>query len=187
MPVTQLDKGNAFRALHHGPRAFIIPNAWDAGSTRILAGRSGGSSGENEGLSHHVSPSIRPTMRRVAACANGSATTAVTAATCHPSRKAESQRGTKSRKSMLKKVMNALTMNTTIAAIKIGKMNFALPSLAPSANLDGASSQPHRPGAMEVPRHLSQFRCAKNVRAPKTYLFISRPPRIRLRICARFV
>jgi 2-methylisocitrate lyase-like PEP mutase family enzyme len=38
MPVTQLDKGNAFRALHHGPRAFIIANAWDAGSTRILAG-----------------------------------------------------------------------------------------------------------------------------------------------------
>ena len=38
MLVTQLDKGNAFRTLHHGPRAFIIPNAWDAGSTRILAG-----------------------------------------------------------------------------------------------------------------------------------------------------
>ena len=38
MPVTQLDKGNAFRALHHGPQAFIIANAWDAGSTRILAG-----------------------------------------------------------------------------------------------------------------------------------------------------
>jgi len=38
MPVTQLDKGNAFRALHDGPRAFIIANAWDAGSTRILAG-----------------------------------------------------------------------------------------------------------------------------------------------------
>jgi len=36
MPVTQLDKGNAFRALHHGPRAFIISNAWDAGSTRTL-------------------------------------------------------------------------------------------------------------------------------------------------------
>jgi 2-methylisocitrate lyase-like PEP mutase family enzyme len=38
MPVTQLDKGNAFRALHRGPGAFIIANAWDAGSTRILAG-----------------------------------------------------------------------------------------------------------------------------------------------------
>ncbi len=38
MPVSQLDKGNAFRALHQGPRAFIIANAWDAGSTRILAG-----------------------------------------------------------------------------------------------------------------------------------------------------
>jgi 2-methylisocitrate lyase-like PEP mutase family enzyme len=38
VPVTQLDKGNAFRALHQGPRAFIIANAWDAGSARILAG-----------------------------------------------------------------------------------------------------------------------------------------------------
>ncbi len=38
MPVSQLDKGNAFRALHQGPRAFLIANAWDAGSTRILAG-----------------------------------------------------------------------------------------------------------------------------------------------------
>src|SRR5215510_15706457 len=38
MPVTQLDKGNTFRALHQGPRAFIVANAWDAGSARILAG-----------------------------------------------------------------------------------------------------------------------------------------------------
>lgn len=38
MPVTQLEKGNAFRALHRAPRAFIIANAWDAGSARILAG-----------------------------------------------------------------------------------------------------------------------------------------------------
>ena len=38
MPVTQLDKGNAFSALHQGPRAFIIANAWDAGSARILTG-----------------------------------------------------------------------------------------------------------------------------------------------------
>jgi 2-methylisocitrate lyase-like PEP mutase family enzyme len=38
MPVTQLDKSNAFRALHHGPQAFIMANAWDAGSARILAG-----------------------------------------------------------------------------------------------------------------------------------------------------
>lgn len=38
MMVTQLDKGNAFRALHRGPRAFLIANAWDAGSTRILSG-----------------------------------------------------------------------------------------------------------------------------------------------------
>jgi Phosphoenolpyruvate phosphomutase len=38
MAVTQFDKGNSFRALHQGPRSFIITNAWDAGSARILAG-----------------------------------------------------------------------------------------------------------------------------------------------------
>jgi 2-methylisocitrate lyase-like PEP mutase family enzyme len=38
MAVTQLDKGNTFRALHQGPRAFVIANVWDAGSARILAG-----------------------------------------------------------------------------------------------------------------------------------------------------
>ena len=27
-----------FRALHTGPRAFVIPNPWDAGSARVLAG-----------------------------------------------------------------------------------------------------------------------------------------------------
>jgi 2-methylisocitrate lyase-like PEP mutase family enzyme len=37
--VTQLDKGNAFLSLHRGPRAFLIANAWDAGSARILAGQ----------------------------------------------------------------------------------------------------------------------------------------------------
>jgi hypothetical protein len=36
MPVTQLDKGNTFRALHQGPRAFAIANAWDAGSSRVM-------------------------------------------------------------------------------------------------------------------------------------------------------
>jgi 2-methylisocitrate lyase-like PEP mutase family enzyme len=38
MTSTQLDKANAFRALHQGPGAFVIANAWDAGSARILAG-----------------------------------------------------------------------------------------------------------------------------------------------------
>src|SRR5215831_1308748 len=38
MAVTQLDEGNSFRALHRGPRSFIIANAWDAGSARILTG-----------------------------------------------------------------------------------------------------------------------------------------------------
>ena len=38
MAIAQLDKGNVFRALHQGPGSFVIANAWDAGSARILAG-----------------------------------------------------------------------------------------------------------------------------------------------------
>jgi 2-methylisocitrate lyase-like PEP mutase family enzyme len=38
MTTTQLDKANVFRALHQGSGAFVIANAWDAGSARILAG-----------------------------------------------------------------------------------------------------------------------------------------------------
>jgi 2-methylisocitrate lyase-like PEP mutase family enzyme len=38
MPVTQKDKATRFRELHQGPGAFVIPNPWDAGSARILAG-----------------------------------------------------------------------------------------------------------------------------------------------------
>src|SRR5229473_3578206 len=35
---TQNEKAARFRALHDGPGAFIIPNPWDIGSARILAG-----------------------------------------------------------------------------------------------------------------------------------------------------
>jgi 2-methylisocitrate lyase-like PEP mutase family enzyme len=35
---TQTEKTTAFRALHGRPGAFVIPNPWDAGSARILAG-----------------------------------------------------------------------------------------------------------------------------------------------------
>jgi 2-methylisocitrate lyase-like PEP mutase family enzyme len=35
---SQHEKAVRFRALHEGPGAFIIPNPWDAGSARILAG-----------------------------------------------------------------------------------------------------------------------------------------------------
>ena len=38
MSVAQHDKAVRFRALHDGPGAFIIPNPWDVGSARILAG-----------------------------------------------------------------------------------------------------------------------------------------------------
>ena len=35
---SQQDKANLFRDLHKGPGAFVIANAWDAGSARVLAG-----------------------------------------------------------------------------------------------------------------------------------------------------
>jgi 2-methylisocitrate lyase-like PEP mutase family enzyme len=38
MTASQSDKAARFRALHEAPRAFVIPNPWDAGSARILAG-----------------------------------------------------------------------------------------------------------------------------------------------------
>lgn len=38
MTVSQSDKATRFRALHEAPGAFVIPNPWDAGSARILAG-----------------------------------------------------------------------------------------------------------------------------------------------------
>jgi 2-methylisocitrate lyase-like PEP mutase family enzyme len=38
MPASQLEKAKRFRALHQGPGFFVIANAWDAGSARILAG-----------------------------------------------------------------------------------------------------------------------------------------------------
>ena len=38
MSATQPQKAAAFSTLHTGPRAFVIANAWDGGSARILAG-----------------------------------------------------------------------------------------------------------------------------------------------------
>jgi 2-methylisocitrate lyase-like PEP mutase family enzyme len=35
---TQMDKAKLFRALHERPGAFIIPNPWDAGTAKLLAG-----------------------------------------------------------------------------------------------------------------------------------------------------
>ena len=35
---SQEEKAERFRALHQGPRAFVIPNPWDGASARILAG-----------------------------------------------------------------------------------------------------------------------------------------------------
>ena len=36
--ITQIEKADRFRLLHHQPSAFVIPNPWDAGSARVLAG-----------------------------------------------------------------------------------------------------------------------------------------------------
>ena len=38
MSVSQADKARKLRALHEAPSAFVIPNPWDAGSARMLAG-----------------------------------------------------------------------------------------------------------------------------------------------------
>ncbi len=38
MTVTQKEKAARFRTLHEGPGVFVIPNPWDVGSARILAG-----------------------------------------------------------------------------------------------------------------------------------------------------
>jgi len=38
MSHDQQSKAEAFAALHAGPIIFVMPNPWDIGSTRILAG-----------------------------------------------------------------------------------------------------------------------------------------------------
>jgi 2-methylisocitrate lyase-like PEP mutase family enzyme len=38
MSATQHEKAARFRALHDAPGAFVIPNPWDVGSARVLAG-----------------------------------------------------------------------------------------------------------------------------------------------------
>src|ERR1700752_1877227 len=36
--MLQTEKAKQFQALHKGAGAFLIPNPWDAGSARVLAG-----------------------------------------------------------------------------------------------------------------------------------------------------
>ena len=38
MTVSQAQKATRFKALHEAPGAFVIPNPWDVGSARVLAG-----------------------------------------------------------------------------------------------------------------------------------------------------
>ncbi len=67
MTATQSDKAIRFRALHEGPGVFVIPNPWDAGSARILAGLRfqalATSSGASAGVLGRRDGSIRQTER----------------------------------------------------------------------------------------------------------------------------
>ncbi|MEE8505146.1 MAG: isocitrate lyase/phosphoenolpyruvate mutase family protein, partial [Kiloniellales bacterium] len=38
MTTSQMDKARAFVALHERPGCFVIPNPWDVGTSRLLAG-----------------------------------------------------------------------------------------------------------------------------------------------------
>lgn len=38
MTETQIEKANRFQVLHEDPNVFVVANAWDAGSARLLAG-----------------------------------------------------------------------------------------------------------------------------------------------------
>ena len=38
MPMTQHEKALKFQELHRQPNPLLIPNPWDAGSARLLAG-----------------------------------------------------------------------------------------------------------------------------------------------------
>lgn len=38
MPASATDRANAFCALHRRAGAFVMPNPWDVGTARILAG-----------------------------------------------------------------------------------------------------------------------------------------------------
>src|ERR1043166_6865784 len=38
MSLSQKEKADRFRALHDSPETFVIPNPWDVGSARLLAG-----------------------------------------------------------------------------------------------------------------------------------------------------
>lgn len=38
MALSQAEKGTRFKSLHEGPKALLIPNIWDGGSARMVAG-----------------------------------------------------------------------------------------------------------------------------------------------------
>jgi 2-methylisocitrate lyase-like PEP mutase family enzyme len=78
MSITQQLKAAQFRALHEAPGAFVIPNPWDAGSARLLAGMgfkalatssaaAAGTMGRRDG---HVSRDDALTMARAIAAAS---------------------------------------------------------------------------------------------------------------------
>src|ERR1700722_13371350 len=78
---------------------------------------------------HHL-PSMRATRRCVTPRTTGKAISPIIAATGQPIQKADNQQRAKSaRKPILKKVTTALTMKTMSPVARMGKINFALPSM----------------------------------------------------------
>src|SRR5688500_3897061 len=51
MTVSQADKAKKFRALHEAPGSFVMPNPWDGGSARVLAGLGFGALATSSGAS----------------------------------------------------------------------------------------------------------------------------------------
>ena len=76
--ASQSDKATRFRALHQGPAAFVIPNPWDAGSARILAGLGFQALATSSGASAGILGRRDGTVTREEALAHASAIVAAT-------------------------------------------------------------------------------------------------------------
>ena len=66
---SQAEKADHFRALHLGPRALLLPNPWDAGSARALAGQGFQALATSSGASAAVLGRRDGEMGRAGACA----------------------------------------------------------------------------------------------------------------------
>ena len=68
--ATQAEKAEIFRKLHQGPAPFLMANAWDGGSARVLtglgfaalatsSGASAGALGKRDGILYDVRADIK--------------------------------------------------------------------------------------------------------------------------------